>query len=323
MSTLCVKPVPEHQLDSIYHLLISGETRQSLLRLLGFIPTISDIRRHSFGDPDFQSDLLLGAYKGEQLVGSILGIHRPWKIGRETIGYIKWIFIKREYRRQGIGQLLFNDCEQQLRLRGCAKLLFGSCSPIYLFPGVPKEDYAIQYFLKQLGWNQGSNRISLDVNIPSLPTHCKQINPFSDTQKSLVFDVADSEEKKRFLFKFIEQEFSRSWALESLPAAYNDDNKSSFCCYVTGKNANDIYGFAAVGTANPGWFGPMGVKSEARMGGIGKLLVRNSLMLAKKRGIERLIISWVNDAEPFYRNVLGATVSRVIFLKYEKSLLIR
>ena len=314
MSQLSIKPIPECHLDQIHDLLISDENCMFLLQILGFIPGRNDICRHTIKDSDFEPKLFLGAYIGEQLVGNILGIHRPWKKGRRHIGYLKWIFVKREYRRRGIGGLLLETCEQRFQMLGCVQLLYGSCSPAYLFPGIPKEDHVMQYFFRAFGWMGISERVSLHVNLSSLSIHPYEINTFLSLHQSISIGAADPIEKKS-LINFIEREFSHSWALESLPAF--DKNLQSFCSYVVDKKTGDFLGFLAVGAGNPNWLGPMGVKAEKRGQGLGETLLRYSLLLARERGIKRLIFSWVNESEGFYRKALGP-VDRLVFQKYQK-----
>ena len=318
MSKVNIKSIPENHIDRINALLVANENGAMFSDIVGFIPRIEDVKRHAKRDPDFDSNLFLGAYSRTELVGSILGIHRPWKKGREKTGFIKWIFVKRTFQRRGIGTLLMKECEKKLHFLGCTLLEYGSCSPLYLFPGVHKEDHTTRCFLKTLGWKEISHRISLNVTLSEVDIDFKEMENFLKGNKSLLVGTANEKHKTQ-LFNFIEQEFSHSWAMESLPAL--EGVKNTFCCFLADKETGSILGFSTVNASNPNWFGPMGIKAEKQKAGLGCLLLRYSIIRAKQYNLKRLVFPWVNDTEKFYYRSLGTKGDRLVFLKYEKSIL--
>ena len=313
--TLQIKSTPEKHINRVRELMISDNNQEFLVNILGFKPTIPDILKHTKGDPDFNPKLFFGAYFKGELIGSILAVRRSWKQGREQTGFLKWIFVKFEFRRRGIGKRLIENCERELRLLGCKTLTFGNSAPLYLVPGVPNDDGFTQKLLEDSGWSKQTSRISLSVNIANVDIDVQGVETFLQVNKSISIGVAN---KKHFasLFTFIKEEFSRSWAVETTPAL--EDNQQAFCCYVADKESGGILGFAAINASNPNWFGPMGVKSEKRKAGLGGLLVQYSLLMAQDRNMKRLMFPWVNESEMFYRKILGSVVNRLVFIKYEK-----
>ena len=307
MLDLVIKPIPQDQLNKVVQLIVSDENRRLLLDITGFTPNAHDIYRHTVGDPDFRPELFLGAYKGTELVGNVLGIHRPWKKDKEYMGFLKWIFVKHKYRRRGVGGQILEKCEHRLVLAGCNQILYGSSAPLYLFPGVPVEDKMMREFLNAHGWKECSERVNLDINVPDANLCREQTEVYLRADQAISIAISKSHEKDR-LFNFIREEFSHSWALESLPALRGD--KESFCCYLSQTLTGNILGFAVVNATNPSWFGPMGVKASSRMSGLGRRLVWYSLRVAQNRGIRRLIFPWVNESEVFYRKVIQLPIDR-------------
>ena len=313
-----IKPIKETDLDRVQTLIVPNDNQEFIIDTLGFAPTIDDILRHTKGDPDFDPNLFLGAYIKGELIGSVFALRRPWKQGREQTGFLKWISVKRGFRRCGIGRRLIENCQRKLKKLGCNKFSYGSSAPLYLVPGVPYGDSIMQEFLEKSGWSRQTDRVSLSVNLDEVDIDLQSIKTFLKVNRSVTIGTAGNKQRAP-LFTFIEREFSRSWAIETVPAL--DNAQQAFCCYVADKKSGRILGFSAVNASNPNWFGPMGVQGERRMSGLGGLLVQYSTLLAKERNLKRLMFPWVNETEMFYRKVLGTVGDRHVFLKYEKIIL--
>jgi ribosomal protein S18 acetylase RimI-like enzyme len=71
-----------------------------------------DGREHMAGQLERDSDLYLGAFEGDDLVGVVIGTFD----GRK--GYINRIAVVPESQRKGIGMALLRACEDALRARG-------------------------------------------------------------------------------------------------------------------------------------------------------------------------------------------------------------
>ena len=272
--------------------------------LAGFMPTEDNLMRQIWEDPDYESGLISGAFVDGELVGFCVGVRRPWKSGRETTGYIKWIYVAPEFRRQRIGTKLLQETESAMLSRGVTEVIYGNSAPIYLWPGVGKNDEAMQSLLGKGGWVCGSERINLMLSLPMAMLASPTVA--ADVEVRLV--VSDDERK---LKEFVFVNFSESWWKE-IEAIFNSES-SAFsviaCCN------GEVVGFASVGATNSSWFGPMGVGEQFRGRGIGKILLLKSINEATFRGENQLTIPWVNEA--FYNRCLGK-MPRQEFFKYSK-----
>src|SRR4030042_151288 len=85
------------------HALILKEDHAALIRTLGFLPTVDDLKRQTVADPDYDPALVIGAFMGDKLIGAIAGITRTWKQEHDATGFVKCIVIHKKYRRQGVG----------------------------------------------------------------------------------------------------------------------------------------------------------------------------------------------------------------------------
>lgn len=283
-------------------------------RVLGFTPSLADIRRHTLNDPDFNPDLFLGAFVNGELDGCIMGAHRPWKDTQKDTGFIKFILVRQQYRRRGIGRMLMEACESKLRRLGLEKLIYGSCSPLYLFPGVPKESSETSHLLESCSWQKESERISFFSKVNEAEVSKASFNELMKANASITIDLALPKDEKEVL-GFIEREFSNSWAVESSPAFNEETN--AFCSVLRYIDTSEVLGFAVVNCTNPNWFGPMGVHSEYRKRGMGQLLVFHSILTARDKGIRQLIFQWINGKEEFYSKFLPKATWQV-FYKFVK-----
>ncbi len=315
MPKIAIQPIIHDQLGLV-HTLILDDDLVLMTRSLGFIPTLLDVQRQTFNDPDFEPDLFLGAFLNSELVGCVLGIRRLWKEGQKKTGFIKWVIIDKRYRRQGVARMLLQACEVRLRDRGSTSLQYGSSSPLYLFPGIPKEAPALCALLKANGWQNQSERTSLFINLEDLNF------TWDDLEKRVKgYDflrlLSAVPENEREVARFVEQEFTASWAKEAGAAIGNPDK--AFCSILRDYQSKEVIGFAAVNGTNPNWFGPMGVKYTLRKQGLGHLLVYHTLLTAQKRGMNHLLIPWINGKENFYRKFVTKSQWQMYY-KFEKTL---
>ncbi len=308
-----VKPIPLSNIPQVHEMILE-EDHSLINHTMGFIPALGDIKRQIVNDPDFDQDLFLGAYVEKKLTGCILGIRRPWKEGQEKTGYIKFILIKKHHRRAGFGRILLAACESALKKRGSTTLLFGSSSPLYFFPGVPKEADELYTLLKANGWQYQSERISLFMRLNELSFGRSDLDALLKEKSSLTLQSANPEEDKE-VTAFVEHEFSASWAKEACAAIHNPDN--AFCLILRNTESQEVIGFAAVNGTNPNWFGPMGVRSALRKQGLGHLLVYHALLTARDKGMTHLLIPWINGKQTFYSDFVIKTQWQVYY-KFEK-----
>jgi N-acetylglutamate synthase-like GNAT family acetyltransferase len=253
-------------------------------------------RGHTLEDPDFDPGLFLGAHGPDGLEGAALGIVRRWK--KPSRGFVKFI-------TSPIPELL-EELEERLFAKGVSEIHFGASAPLYLFPGVPAEDADLMALLENRGWSLLSDRVNLAL---SAENACAASTAMARTPECLAIRMASPTDRKKTL-RFIEREFTRSWAVET-SAAFEERQGGAFC--VIAEDASDVVGFAAVHASNPGWFGPMGVAGNLRGKGLGGALAVRAAEEAFDRdpNLSRLLLPWINDKEPFYRKIFGDMERRV------------
>ena len=283
---------------------------------LGFVPGEADLARHTTGDADFDLELFVGAYEGEDLVGHALAIRRAWKAGREKEGFLKWVFVRPGWRRHGHGARLLAACEEALRGQGCELVRYGNSAPFYLFPGMPTGDAGGRALLGSAGWTEVSERVSLVAELSALPFAPTDLDRGLARHPELHLVLAQPDDREPVL-EFVSEDFSPSWAAEV--AACFEDGSHGLCSILRSSGTGRPVGFAAIEAYNPNWFGPMGVREDLQGRGLGRLLVQHSALVARERGIPRFLVPWVGKNEPFYRKILGPG-PRVAFRKCEKHL---
>jgi len=298
------------------HTLILDEDLTFLTHSLGYIPTLEDLQRQITGDPDFDTELFLGAFEGNKLIGSVFGVRRPWKEGQEETGFIKFILVKRDYRQTGAGRKLLSSCESRQIEHGAKSLMYGASSPLYFFPGVPTESEDLCRLLESSGWERQTERVSLFTFLDETTVTQEQLENGLREKDSVSISLATPKDEQA-IYDFISEEFTASWAKEACAAIHN--SPQGFCSVLRDKGLNNVIGFAAINGTNPNWFGPMGVRGELRKQGLGHLLVYHTFLTATQRGMKHLLIPWINGKETFYCKFVTKTQWQRYY-KFEKQL---
>jgi GNAT superfamily N-acetyltransferase len=79
-------------------------------------------------------------------------------------------------------------------------------------------------------------------------------------------------------------------------------------CFIAVKG-RELAGFACYDAAARGFFGPLGVKKAYRKSGIGRYLLKRTLLSMKEAGYAYAVIGWAaEDAAEFYRKTVNASV---------------
>jgi GNAT superfamily N-acetyltransferase len=111
---------------------------------------------------------------------------------------------------------------------------------------------------------------------------------------------------KNIILEFIKKNFpdSPGWVHECEYALFNNP----VSCYIAVKDKEPA-GFACYNATARGFFGPTGVKKEYRNCGIGKVLLKRSLLSMKEEGYAYAIIgSAASDAMDFYKKTVNAVI---------------
>jgi hypothetical protein len=138
--------------------------------------------------------------------------------------------------------------------------------------------------LENRGWSLLSDRVNLAL---SAENACAASAAMARTPERFAIRVAAPTDREKTL-RFIEREFTRSWAVET-SAAFEERQGGAFC--VIAEDASDVVGFAAVRAAEEAF--------------------------AKNPDLPSILLPWINDKEPFYRKIFGDMERRV----YKKAIL--
>lgn len=106
---------------------------------------------------------------------------------------------------------------------------------------------------------------------------------------------------KRRVLEFIRENFTEGWESESEAAFANNPAT----CFVAVKD-HAVVGFACYDATAKGYFGPTGVKKEARGAHIGEALLQRTLTAMRESGYGYAVIGWCDGAKPFYGKCAGA-----------------
>lgn len=298
MPNITIKPINTDQLLAVLKL-ISELNDTFLIKYLGYLPDLADLQKQTFNDPDFDPKLFLGAFSGDTLVGCIHCVYRKQVEDMKGLGFVKWIYVKKEHRKQNIGKQLLTACEKHLLSYDTTELQYGACSPLYLFPGIPSEEVGTADLLKSCGWEYKSDRISICTELDKCGITQQILDELLTGYTNVTLEIAGKESETEVI-EFTAKNFYKSWAQEVLPCFH--DEPQAYCSVL--REAGRIAGYATLNGTNPNRFGPMGVSEEYRKKGYGKLLFFHSLIHAQKIGMKHVIINWINGKEDFYGRYL-------------------
>lgn len=293
---MIIRPLKKGDLSEVTQHL-KRSLSQNDIEALGFEPDITHLEKTSFLDPDYNKDLLLGAFIEDKCIGTIMGVTRLWKEGREDTGYIKWILVDPDYRKKGTGTLLYKQIEDIFIKMDLKTFTFGSSSPSYFLPGIPIENEEAAEFFENRGWKRDFNRVSLLVKLSEKDLNHKELSLKPKYKKPYKIITATSSNSKE-LVNFVDIEFPGSWSNE-VKMAMEGANPNSGSVICIDENS-EIIGFAAFNGSNPQWFGPMGVKESLRKEGFGRILFYEAIKEMMRRGMIETILPWINGKEEFY-----------------------
>lgn len=250
---------------------------------------------------------LLAEVNGE-VAGVIIGAFR--EVRGESLGYVKWIAVNREYRLRGIGKALVSEVENYYRTNNKIDVLrLGDVPKNYLQPGVDPLYTPMICLAERMGFIRFDTTVNMSVDLnQDWSTEKIEQELFS---QNVIIKRADKHESELIL-NWIRDEFLL-WEYEVVQS-YNGD---PIALHLAIKNKK-VIAFSAYDGNNRGtaWFGPMGTTSECRGLGIGNVLLKRCLYDMKQLGFKKSTIPWVGPI-PFYAKYTDARVERV-FWRYEK-----
>lgn len=219
-------------------------------------------------------------------------------------GFVKLFAVAPASRRQGIGRMLLSRCEETLRAAGAITIRPFESAPNYLVPGIDMRYNDALQFVRSCGYQQvgETSNLSVDLRVP--------VEPVAAELGIRRATTADREALHAFL-----QPRWPTWFAE-IESTFDTDLATLFIA----ERGARVIGFAAydANNRNTGWFGPMGVATEARGSGVGCGLLRSCLVALQEQGRPVATIPWVGPV-PFYEKCADAKLARR-FARFEKAL---
>lgn len=262
-----------------------------------------------WGDPDCESDLLLGQWNGERLAAFMIGVTRITKSGRT--GYIKLFATDPEMRGQGLASELLSQMEMRLAGKGVRQILVSGCAPWYIFAGVDVRYTPALIMLQKAGYSNVGDAVNMLVDLHALPLPNAALLD-RPQQHGIQLRRMKPGDAGAFV-AWAKATWNENWAVEGLMALEHKP-VSAFLAL----QDDAIVGFAAYDGARPGWFGPMGTTNQLRGQGIGGALYLLCLEDMRRQGYAQAEISWAGPTA-FYSKLSGAYIHRV-FRRWKKEL---
>jgi GNAT superfamily N-acetyltransferase len=217
----------------------------------------------------------------------------------DDVPRLQAIVVAPGHRRRGIGRSIAEALLQACRGRRATSVEVGAGSG-YLWPGVPDDLPDASAFITALGFRSGLPTYDLrgdTTNIAPLP------RPPGDRSTSLAFGAASPGDVPE-VFRFVEAEFERDWALdlrEFLEAGGRPGD-----IYLA-RDGGALQGFTRLhfpssspvgpplywtdpGRSSIGGLGPIGVSSARRGQGVGTALLRAALVHLRANGCTDIVI---------------------------------
>ncbi|MFC4016870.1 GNAT family N-acetyltransferase [Micromonospora sp. GCM10011542] len=257
--------------------------------------------------------LPLGAYRGDELVGVLLGSVSSADPG---LGHVDLIAVLPEQRRQGVGRALLERAEQVLGGRGATELLLAGNPPYYAWPGIDVRYTPAVCAALALGYRQDRTAWNMTADLSYEESPALRSTEAAErrlAERGVTVRRAEPADLPA-LVAFARSTFGGAWDGELAQSVGRPDAG----CHLAERDG-ELLGFAAYGACRPSWFGPMGTAPAAEGSGIGGVLLRRCLRdQQRESGVEAAQIGWVGPV-PFYSGSAGARIERVFFL-YRRTL---
>jgi len=297
-----LKPFSEDHLDQYLELFNKNMAFDSITETL--------LREKIIDDMDFDPELNLSLWDGNQLVGFLSGLIR--KINGERTGYVKLMVVAKKNRRFGLGRQMYTEIEKRFHAKNATKVRIYDVPFNYFMPGIdPRYTEALSFF-ETMGFSRFADTSNMIVKLQDQDFSTS--NEEESLEKEGIIVSRAGYEDMQDIFSFIEEYFSL-WRTEvtnaynSLPVSLHIARLNGNLKAFSGHNGNNF------GT---GWFGPMGTHPDLRGKGIGGILLKRCLQDMKDWELETSIIPWVGPIR-FYSYYANAKVDRV-FWRYEKNI---
>lgn len=265
------------------------------------LDAIAALCRRSMADPPSKEDLG-GALFAADLPAVVLGDPTTGVVALAECDdgpHVRLLAVDPRARRQGHGRALLEAAEGWARTAGHSFLLVGADAPYYLWPGAPVHETALLCLLESSHYGRVEANFDMDVDLSSLP----------DDPGGHCLALADQRDE-------IEEWMARhwpNWRLEVLRAL----EKGNLVVARDEGADGELSAFCAFEVNRAGLLGPVAVRPDLMGRGRGRGVLVGALHELRRRGRERISVSWVGPVVPYA--AVGGTVSEVYFV-YRKEL---
>ncbi|MBD3183038.1 GNAT family N-acetyltransferase [Candidatus Poribacteria bacterium] len=253
-------------------------------------------------DPNHETGAALVAVYKDNIIGFISSIARDGVSGADgrgrehekRQGYIRGIFVIKDYRKQGIGTSLLEKGTDYMKSKGKSLIRVITYTGRYFFPGVDlRYEEAISFF-RNKGFKEDEVIDDLILDLEDFQESSYQKNA---RKRMAEFGVKVVEYDPDMLDKmrdFVRKFNSLSW----FPPGW-EENFRGKGNKVAALKDDKIVGWASYHPSKGmGGFGPIGVLEDMRGHGIGSCLLLESVLKLKQAGVDSVFAGWANT--PFY-----------------------
>ncbi len=279
---------------------------------------LATFTRATIDDEDFDSDAsLIAVDPGTgDIVAAMLAIIRKASVNFKkheftyTFTTLNMFCVHVAWRRKGIGSAMLAALLARLKAKGRKKVRLMASAPNYLWPGLDPRYTAAYFFLRTNGFNrEKGERQNLLYHMPG-----KMAEP-----PVKVGDVSISRAgpgDRDDTVAYVRREHPGVWPQEVGLSFKRGEPVTTF---VARNGQGTVVGFASHSIQFPGSFGPTGVLKSLRGKGVGSALLKWCAHDLKQRGMDRMIIMWVEGTTmKFYSKSIGARIHHVYWKMQRK-----
>lgn len=251
-------------------------------------------------DPNFVPAGLQIAEAGGEIVGFALAIGRRLPLWGDDLepenGWITTFAVHPAHRRKGIGTALLDAAEAYLKALGKKDVYISSYAPNYFWPGIDADMYPEGFaLLKARGYHTLYTPISMDRNLVlyAYPEDARRTAAKRQAEGYRFETLSWSTLSE--LIAFAGEKFNPDWARairEAVTGGFPLDQ-----CFLAIHPDGRIVGFALYGgyDGTQERFGPFGVDENERGKGLGKVLLHETLLAMKSRGLHGAWFLWTGE----------------------------
>jgi len=259
-------------------------------------------RKITVEDPNFDPMLALACVEGGRVTAAAIGVMRtkePRQVveQQKSVAWIKALAAVPEAR--GTIKELVEILEKEFAREGRRHVRISDYASWYLTPGVDLEYDWMLSLLTQAGYRKVGEAVNYEVDM-SLFYYPERVKALAlELHRRGVEIRRASSGERELIGKWVEEKFSTFWRVETEMALAAEDGG-----VLVAESDRNIVGFSAYGALRPDFFGPIGVDPGARGGGIGTVLLFDTLTLMRGEGVRVATIPWTTHLT-FYAQIPG------------------